>query len=132
MTRDGRDLGLENRAQNEDLVLDSRFAQLRAFIDGGDAEHAHARCRGARDLHGAVAVRIGLHGEQNGYVTPHVLLDALEILIEDVEVDFQPGGETLHGSHAIARSKNGSSSDSTRSRRSKISARGTPVYARLA
>ena len=87
---DGRDLGFENRAQDEDLVLDAGVVEFHRFVDGGDAEDLHARVCRVRDLHGTMAVGVRLDREQDADVVAHPTLQVFEVAIEAVEVDLEP------------------------------------------
>ncbi len=109
-----RDLAHKERRQDPQVGLEARVAKLDALVQRGDAELAHAAGgRGARDHDGSVAVRVGLDDEQDLALRADVAADRIEVLVEDVEVDFDPrrdghgtsGGDGTHGESTGARAR---------------------------
>jgi hypothetical protein len=87
-----RNLAREQRREHPHVLGEAGGAQLHALVQRRDAELAHApRSRGTRDLDGAVAVGVGLDDQEDLAPRTDRPAQRVEVGIEDVEVDFDPG-----------------------------------------
>ena len=92
------DFGEKRGAQDDDRSGDSGGAKLDALVERGHAQHGDAGVDGvARDLHGAVPVRVRLDDQKDSTTRADGGTDGAEVPAEAIQIDFDPGGEFHSG-----------------------------------